>query len=170
MQEEFRDAVGYEHLFSVSSIGRIYSKRTNKILKTLVSKTGYEVFSTRIGGRAGVVKCFKVHKLVAEAFIPNIGNKPCVNHKDGVKTNNCTSNLEWITHSENTKHAYTLGLLTSCKGENHGKAILCESDVKAIKALHAAEGIGRRKISARLNLPLDAVSGVLHKNNWSHLN
>lgn len=169
MQEEFRDVVGYEHLFSVSSTGRIYSKRTNKILKTLVSKTGYEVFSTRIGGRAGVVKCFKVHKLVAEAFIPNIGNKPCVNHKDGVKTNNCTSNLEWITHSENTKHAYTLGLLTSHKGESHGKAILSESDVKAIRSLHKAEKIGYRKIAKRLDLPAAAVSKVVYNLNWKHL-
>jgi len=51
-----------------------------------------------------------IHRLVAETFIPNPYNKACVNHKDGNKLNNCLSNLEWVTYSENTLHAYKTGL------------------------------------------------------------
>ena len=51
-------------------------------------------------------KIYKIHRLLAEYFIPNPDNKPCVNHKDGNKLNNSLSNLEWATISENTKHAY----------------------------------------------------------------
>lgn len=61
-------------------------------------------------------KVYTIHRLVAEAFIPNIENKPCVNHKDGNTYNNCVSNLEWVTHSENTIHAIEV------LGTHHGGA------------------------------------------------
>ncbi len=170
MQEEFKDVVGYEDLFSISNTGKVYSKRTNRILKTLFSKIGYEIFTTKIGGRKGINKCFKVHRLVAEAFLPNFENKRCVNHKDGIKTNNHISNLEWASYSENNKHAYTTGLKVALKGENNANAVLTEQDVKFIKTLREVEGIGKRKISTCLNLPLHAVSNVLRGNTWKHVN
>lgn len=55
-------------------------------------------------------KNFLIHRLVAQAFIPNLDNKPCINHIDGNKQNNCIENLEWCTHSENSKHNYKIGL------------------------------------------------------------
>ena len=55
-------------------------------------------------------KPYRVHRLVAEAFIPNTENKPCINHKDGNKQNNNADNLEWCTHSENTIHSFKNGL------------------------------------------------------------
>lgn len=78
----FKDVVGFEEYFSISDDGKIFSKRTNKELKQTISKTGYLTVATKIGGRNGLNKCFKIHILVAKAFIPNIYNLPFVNHID----------------------------------------------------------------------------------------
>ena len=106
-KEEFRDVVGFEAYFQVSNLGNVFSKRSNRILKTTKSETGYWAFATSING---IAHTFRVHRLVAEAFIPNPESKPYVNHKDGSKTNNMLSNLEWVTAKENSAHAWATGL------------------------------------------------------------
>lgn len=115
MEEEWRDVIGYEGLFKISNLGRVKSfrvKEEGKPIKTLIHKSGYEVFCTRVGGRKnGKSKVLRVHVLVAKAFIDNPENKPYVNHKDGVKNNNLPDNLEWVTNQENIKHAYDMGLI-----------------------------------------------------------
>lgn len=129
-----KDVVGYEDLFSVSEGGRLWSKRTNKWLKQHISKTGYRIVASRIGGRTGKAICFKIHRLVADAFIPNPNRKPFVNHKDGNKVNNHVSNLEWCTQSENVKHAYDTGLIEAKRGLEHHGAGLTEAQVRYIRA------------------------------------
>lgn len=117
MQNEiWKDVVGYETLFSVSNLGNVRSKRTNRILKQHLNKQGRFAIATKIGGRKGLDLCFKVHRLVATAFIPNPNNKPTVNHTDGNKINNCADNLEWATHSENIQHAWDNGLIVPRTG------------------------------------------------------
>lgn len=75
-----------------------------RILKPMLNHKGYLVVD--INGKVKLV-----HRLVAQIFIPNPDNKPQVNHKDGNKQNNCVSNLEWMTSSENVKHAFDTGLV-----------------------------------------------------------
>lgn len=87
--------------------GHIYSKKTNRILKPADNGSGYQHVVLRINNKN--VDTY-VHRFIAEQLIPNPGNLPEVNHKDGNKSNNEAENLEWVTSSENKKHARDTGL------------------------------------------------------------
>lgn len=101
--------VYYENIetdYSVSDEGLVRNDKTNYILKNSIQQ-GYCHVTIYINKKA---KRMRVHRLVAEAFIPNPDNKPYVNHKDGIRSNNKIDNLEWTTPSENTQHAVDTGL------------------------------------------------------------
>jgi len=134
MKEVWKDFVGYEAYFAVSNLGRVASKRTNKILRQQINKQGRSGFATKIGGRSGNSFCFKTHRLVAEAFIPNPEGKLTVNHKDGNPLNNCVENLEWATHSENIQHAFNTGLIKPLSGFKNPAAKLTEEQVEFIRS------------------------------------
>ena len=107
MKEEWRDIKGYEGKYQVSNLGRVKSLKDSKenyrekILSNSTDKRGYSNVNLYKNGKRNY---FKVHRLVAEAFIPNPNNYPQVNHKDENKTNNCVSNLEWCTHEYNINY------------------------------------------------------------------
>lgn len=96
---------GYENLYEISNLGRISNYR--KILKTYKINSGYVAFKLQ---KDGMRKSVLLHRLVAELFIPNPDGKSEVNHIDGNKENNCVSNLEWVSSSENKLHAYASGI------------------------------------------------------------
>lgn len=96
-----------ESNYLVSSCGKLFSAKTLKQISPKPNGRGYLVHTTRLA--TGTVRV-RLHRAVAEAFIPNVEDKPIVNHKDGNKQNNADWNLEWSTISENTKHAWSNGL------------------------------------------------------------
>ena len=111
MKEEWRPIKGYEGLYKVSNMGRVKSLYYGKerILKT---RNGLHGYKHVILSKQATKKTSRVHRLVAEAFIPNPMNLPVVNHLDGNKHNNCVFNLEWCTVKENTNHAIKTGLMS----------------------------------------------------------
>ena len=132
MQEIWKDIEGHEGIYQVSNLGRVKSlsreipvanhgawrTRTipEKILKLHLNENGYVII---ILTKDKVRATKKMHRVVAEAFIPNPENKRCVNHIDGNKENNCVDNLEWVTHKENMEHAVANGLYTCwCEGKH----------------------------------------------------
>lgn len=146
MEEIWKDVVGYEQYFRVSNLGRVWSKRTNKILKTVAHPNGYCVFCTRFGGRNSPAVMLRVHRLVAEAFIGNPQNKPFVNHKDGVKTNNVAENLEWVTKQENVRHAWDNGLAKAMFGERNPNCKISDNQAIEVKNLYATGNFSHRKL------------------------
>ena len=127
-EEVWKPISGYEEQYEISSLGNLRSLdrheqmsdgrtrfRRGKMMSTQVKKnTGYVAVNLYKDGKA---KTYLVHRLVAEAFIPNPGHKKEVNHKSGDKTDNSVQNLEWMTSSENTRHSYdVLGRRGSCVG------------------------------------------------------
>lgn len=97
---------GYDGRYLVSDDGRVWSQATHKWLKDQAHPLGYRFVALTLRDGTGRKKQHLVHRLVAEAYIPNPENKLTVNHKDGAKTHNAVGNLEWATHSENHLHAF----------------------------------------------------------------
>jgi len=112
MEEIWKDISGYEGRYMVSNLGNVKSlnygnRGFEKNLKLINHHSGYVIVDLRNSSRHN---SRLVHVFVATAFIDNPENKRCVNHIDGNKHNNCVSNLEWVTHLENTAHAISTGL------------------------------------------------------------
>ena len=112
MEEIWKPIKGYEGLYEVSNLGRVKSLKRwhhprENILKNWFTTDGYCATTLSKNSK---YKHIRTHRIVAQTFIPKEMNKEEVNHKDGNKLNNCVDNLEWVSSSENQKHAYKLGL------------------------------------------------------------
>lgn len=125
-EEIWKDIKGYEGKYQISNLGKV---RNNKsIIKPQKDNIGY---MNVILYKDKTRKTKKIHRLVAEAFIENTNNLPEVNHINGNKKDNSASNLEWITHKNNSKHAVEIGLIKT-------KKVLCVETNKIYKSIHEA--------------------------------
>ena len=146
MEEVWKPIKGYEDRYEVSNLGKVKSLSRKKgwciakekIIIPCTSRTGYFVVDLYKNYSR---KHHQIHRLVAQAFIPNPDNKPQVNHLDGDRKNNSVDNLEWSTAKENQLHkVYTLG----SKSGKDIKKILCVETGEMYKSVHqAASALGK---------------------------
>ncbi|NDK08260.1 hypothetical protein EOM39_03340 [Candidatus Gracilibacteria bacterium] len=115
--ENFKDIEGYNGLYKISNLGNIFSYISNKILTPRIDSLGYKQITLY---NKGFKKVFRIHRIVGNHFIKNYGYN-CLNHKNGIKTDNRVENLERCSNSHNTKEAYRLGLKINCNIGKFGK-------------------------------------------------
>ena len=124
--DQWKDVKGYEGLYQVSNEGRIKSLKwgKEKILKCYKNDFGY---MKTVLCKDGKTTTFQVHRLGAEAWIPNLENKPCIDHINCVRHDNRVENLRWVTQEENVNNPITLERVTLAnqkKGEELSKTVL----------------------------------------------
>ncbi len=100
--EYWKDIKGYEGYYQISNDGQVKNVKTGRILKQYINGKGYKSLTLSKNNK---IEMKLVHRLVAEAFIPNPNNLPCVNHKDCDPSNNCVENLEFCTYEYNNTYA-----------------------------------------------------------------
>lgn len=142
--EEFRDIENFEGLYQISNYGRVKSLERFKRNHTKVQKVEEQILKSHLNNRGyyyamlnkeGEQNHKTIHRLIAQAFIPNPNNLPCINHIDGNKLNNSLDNMEFCTYSHNNKEAYRLGLkksaITGRLGyDNWNSKPICQYDLK----------------------------------------
>lgn len=150
--EQWKKIEGFEN-YSVSTKGRVRNDRTGVIYVGRANKRGYFDIHLRRNNKR---ERRYIHRLVAEAFIPNPNNYPCVNHIDENKSNNASSNLEWCTYMYNNQHGTRLNRIaeimkTSMLGNRNGGKRVIVDDVEyrsyrdAAKHIGSSDGIFYRK-------------------------
>ncbi len=152
--------------YQVSSNGLIMSLhgRKPRIIKGRISYDGYHNAHLRVSGRP---KTVKVHRLVALAFIPNPEDLREVNHIDGNKLNNSVNNLQWVSHADNMRHAFSNGLC-NIKGEFNGRSKLRRPEVKSIKKQIAA-GRLQKDIAKDFNVVVQTISKIKNGQCWAEV-
>ena len=136
-----KDIKGYEGLYAITSCGRVWSYRSNKFLTPQPHNDGYLQVGLKVNGKT---KMFLIHRLVAEAYIPNPLGLPMVNHKDEGKSHNWINNLEWCDNKYNTNY----GTCNKRKSVSHKIPVYCvELDKVFDSAMDAGIELGIDKTS-----------------------
>lgn len=174
--EIWKDVIGYEGLYQVSNLGRVkslphyidhnYGGKALTKGKILTKRIRAEYYSVTLS-KDGILKQFKLSRLLALAFIPNPENKPEVNHINGIKTDDNLKNLEWVTRSENQNHAYKNCLQSGRKGESHHMVKITESQARKIKYEH--KDLTQNQIANIYGITFQNVSNIKLGKSWKHI-
>ena len=179
IDEIWKPVNGYENHYEVSNNGRIKSLPKVKYYfghKKIRPEKTMNVKTPRNRGYLFVSlvhpikkrKTFSIHRLVAEAFIPNPLNKPEVNHIDTNRLNNTTDNLEWLTREEHVIHTNKNIKFNRVRGEKHWKSKINNSIVLEIRELHKY-GKNYSQISKIFNINDSTVSRIVKRKFWGHI-
>ena len=163
--------IKYCNNYMISDLGRVKNVKPNRerILSLSHTKDGYAKCSLYYDGKGHT---FRVNRLVAEHFIPNPDNKPTVNHIDGNKNNNCATNLEWATLSEQMYHAYKTGLKKSIQGTYHICSKLSLDDVMFIRTHYKARDkeTGMKALASRFEVSESCIKRVVNQKSYLNIN
>jgi hypothetical protein len=140
--------------YFASNLGRIKSK--NKIRNLFLGKVGYYTINL---SNNGVSKTENVHKIIAKTFLSQDPSKPCVNHKNGIKTDNRVENLEMCSYSDNIIHANRTGLRTPRS----------KLDVLSVKVIRSLNGeLKTSQIASYFNVRRGCINRVISRKRWPH--
>lgn len=161
---------GYEGLYEIDEKGNVYSlprkgtwQKSPRKLKHFLSEYYYVMLC-----KDGKTKKKRLHRLLADNFIPNPKNKPIVNHKDGDKLNNSLDNLEWATNAENIRHAYKIGLIQPKRGGLNGNSVLTIDEVRQIRqiAYNRGKNYNRKELSLRYGVSECTIKEIVGRKTW----
>jgi hypothetical protein len=165
--EQIRMVPGFEGLYSITNYGKVqrlvagHNTYVGKVLKPLINKrTGYPYVKLTKNG-----KVFKkqLHILVAQLFLSTPEKEEfIVNHIDGNKLNPKWINLEWISRSDNTKHAIRTGLQKLCYGENNGASKLKAVEVKQLREDYTSGNYNQKQLAEKYNISVVYVSNLIN--------
>lgn len=164
MQEEWRAVVGWEGLYEVSSLGKVKSIRNNKLLKCFEDKLGRQQCTLSVNNKQNYCR---VHRLVAQAFIPNPEDKPFINHIDNNPANNDVKNIEWCTPLENMLHKSKQGRGNQVSGEKHPAHKLTTLEVIEIKELLKLKSY--IEVGKLFNINRTTIYDILKNKTWKHI-
>lgn len=161
-----------DNRFEISSCGRLRNVKTGHIYKPAILRTGYYSVRTSIGSDYRKIHII-IHKAVANTFLENVNNEPCVNHIDGNKLNNTVENLEWCSYSHNLSHAYETKLFNKDKISselNHNSKLTYE-DIEYIRSHYVRKS---RKFSSyalakKFNVSKTTILSIVKNKTWKHL-
>ena len=159
MREEWRDVVGYEGLYKVSSLGRVKTLRTHKRDKNGVDYKLSKVYLTpsldaygypivNLTSEDGITITRKIHRLMAMAFIQNPEGKRCVDHINGIRADNRLENLRWATHKENSDNKFRLGNQVDWKDRDISEASMYKFTHSQCRAVIRNDGERYESIAA----------------------
>lgn len=150
MNERWKPVVGYEDTYSVSDMGRVRreSETTNTFCgRILLSCKGRRDYKIVFLSKNGISKRRSIHRLVAEAFIPNPERKEQVNHINGIANDNRAENLEWVTAQENVSHQVNV-LGTNSRGDENGQSKLSNKQARVIAFAGTLPAVERKKLAS----------------------
>ncbi len=162
---EWRELQGFSN-YLVSNTGDVKSLFTGRLCKYNI-KVGYPTVGI-YADNVSKPKNKSIHRLVAQAFIPNPENKPQVNHIDGNKLNNHVSNLEWVTSKQNMSHAILLGLSSNQRGILNNKAKLDELSVIVLRDA-CSNGFKLKDVASYFNIDYRYASCIKNRKFWKHV-
>lgn len=173
--EKFVKITGYELYYEVSNFGRVKSLRRkwvsgfkeDTIKSPALGTGGYPYIFFNVDA---IAISARIHRLVALHFHENPNNYRVVNHLNSIRHDNRSFNLEWTTQKKNVKHAIEHGFQNSMIGAKNVMAKITEDDVRKIREMYNSGNISQRELSEKFKIHNGAVSMIITRKRWKHIN